>query len=244
MKLAVVGKGGVGKTTIAAFIARAWAAEGCEVLAVDADPDSDLPFALGFDPDTVPLISKMRQLIKERVGSTGSFFRLDPEVGDILDRYSVSRDNLRLLALGAIQEADKGCACPENAFLKSLIRHIILRENQRLVVDFEAGIEHLGRGAASGIDVMLVVVEPTATSVNSFRRIKKLAKDLGISQVKVILNKVDNADNREFLYQNVIGNDIILEIPYSEELLLASRIYLEEIPLKHIWRALLDRLSG
>ena len=242
MKLAVAGKGGVGKTTIAAMIARTWAGQGQDILAIDADPDSDLPFALGFDYDAVPKISEMRDLIKERTG--GAFFRLDPEVNDILDKYSVRRDNLRLLVLGAIQEADKGCACPENSFLKALLRHIVLTENQRIIVDFEAGIEHLGRGAASGIDMMLIVVEPIMTSINSYRRIKRLAEELGISAVKVIFNKIKNAEDSVFLSHNVPKEDFIMEIPYSEELLQASKTCSEEIPLKFMWAALIDKLSG
>lgn len=244
MKIAVTGKGGTGKTTIAAFIARTWAEKGCRTLAIDADPDSDLPFVLGFNPETVPRISEMRALIKERTGATGSFFRLAPEVDDILEKYSVSRGNLRLLALGAIQEADKGCACPENSFLKSLIRHIVLEESQRLVVDFEAGIEHLGRGAASGIDVMLIVVEPTATAVNSYRRIKKLAGELGIGRVIAVWNKVKDEDDRRFLSGNLQNEEKAIEIPFSAEILDASRKYQNNIPLPQLWESLVERLES
>lgn len=236
MKLAIAGKGGAGKTTIASMIARTWAKDGYEVLAIDADPDSDLPFALGFDYDSAPKISEMRALIKERTG--GAFFRLDPEVNDILDKYSVRKGNLRLLVLGAIQEADKGCACPENAFLKALLRHIVLSDNQRVIVDFEAGIEHLGRGAAAGIDVMLIVVEPIMTSVNSYRRIRKLAKELGIKKILALGNKARDESDREFLSKNIPEDEILMVIPFSDELEEASRVYSEQLPMAGVWQEL------
>jgi CO dehydrogenase maturation factor len=242
MKIAVSGKGGVGKSTVASMIARTWAEMGSEVLAIDADPDSDLPFLLGFDSVQIPKISQMRDLIKARMGG-GSFFTLDPQVDDILDKFAVRRGNLRLLVLGGIEEADKGCACPENFFLKSLIRHIALTEDSHLIVDFPAGIEHLGRGAAKGIDLMLIVVEPMMTAIASYHRISALAKELGIEKIAVIVNKIHN-NNDIYLIINNITSVIIAEVPYSEEILAVSKGEREGIPCRKVWEGMIGMMNA
>ena len=174
MKIAVTGKGGVGKTTLAGTIARILAADGYKVLAVDADPDANLASALGIAPDVargiVP-IADMKELIEERTGAKtgtmGGFFKINPRVDDIPDELSVPLDGIRLMVMGTVKEGAGGCVCPESVLLRSLVRHLLLRRKEAVILDMEAGIEHLGRGTASAVDAMIVVVEPGARSVRT-----------------------------------------------------------------------------
>ena len=199
MKIAVSGKGGVGKTTVAGAIARYWAMKGKRVLAVDADPVNHLADVLGIPEDRRPEpLSSMSELIEERTGvapgmSFGKLFRMNPKVDDIPSRYSVeSPSGARLLVLGTIDLAGSGCFCPESALLRTLIDHLVLMSDDYLVVDMEAGLEHLGRGSSRGIDLLLIVVEPGHRSIDTAVKIRALADGIGIQRVKVIMNKVDS----------------------------------------------------
>ncbi len=195
MKLAVAGKGGVGKTTIAGTLARLFAREGERVIAVDADPAMNLKFALGIAENPEP-ISELKDLISERTAAdTGmGVFKLNPKVDDILMRFGAAGpDGVMLLVMGTIEKGGTGCTCPENAFLRALLRHVLFKEST-VILDMEAGIEHLGRGTARGVDLMLTVVEPGMRSVETVARIKKLGEDIGITRFAAVINKVTTTE--------------------------------------------------
>ena len=187
MKIAISGKGGVGKTTLAAGLSMLLAKEGKQVIAIDADPDSNLASALGINGEVKPL-SAMIDLIKERVGEEG-FIKLNPKVDDILKNYSVKKGNINFIQLGTIKKADSGCFCPPATLLKALLRHLIFNEEEFLIMDMEAGLEHLGRGLTKGIDLLIIVIEPGQRSIETAKKIRKLSEELGIRNVRVILNK-------------------------------------------------------
>ena len=233
MKIAVTGKGGVGKTTLAGTIARILAADGYKVLAVDADPDANLASALGIAPDVargiVP-IADMKELIEERTGTKagtmGGFFKINPRVDDIPDELSVQLDGIRLMVMGTVKEGAGGCVCPESVLLRSLIRHLLLRRKEAVILDMEAGIEHLGRGTASAVDAMIVVVESGARSIRTADSIRKLATDIGIQRLFVVLNKVPATDMDEVLA--LLGDyEVIGSLPYSDQV---RRADLDEAP--------------
>lgn len=196
MKLAISGKGGVGKSTLAGTLARLWATEGRRVLAIDADPDANLASALGMPPalrEQIRTISTERQLIEERTGAKvrefGQMFKLNPAVSDIASRYAQGFAGVDLLVLGAVQRAAGGCACPESVLLKALVMHLVLNRDEFVILDMEAGIEHLGRGTAMGVDLMAVVVEPGRRSLETAQRIREMAAAIKIRRFGVVLNK-------------------------------------------------------
>lgn len=203
MKIAIAGKGGVGKTTISALICLALTDKGFSVLAVDADPDANLGTVLGFPgADKIIPIIKMKELVDERMqvqGGNRSLFKLNPKVDDIPDKFLQEYRGVKLIVMGTIEGGDSGCACPENTFLKRLLHQIVLRENEHIVVDFEAGIEHLGRGTADKFDHLIIVVEPTHLSMDTLDRIYPLAKDIGIKDIWVIVNSVKADSDIEFV---------------------------------------------
>lgn len=223
MKIAITGKGGVGKTTLAAYLAYMLKKNGREVLAVDADPDANLGMALGFSSDEleeVHTIANDRQLIKERTGAepgiSGQWFSLNPTVADIPSRYVSVRNGIKLLQLGASETGGSGCACPESAFLKALLSHIILEENDAVVVDMEAGIEHLCRGTARSVDAFIIVVEPGQRSITTAKTIVKLAEDIGVTNIYAVVNKC--VGNDLSLIEEALGNiQVIGTIPYMKE---------------------------
>jgi len=206
MKLAITGKGGVGKTTLTALIAQIYADQGREVLAVDADPSPCLAGALGF-PDELRAklapVSEMDDLIYERTGAKkgqlGGFFTINPRVDDIPERFSVRHRGVRLLEMGAVEMGGSGCICPEAAMLKTLFTHLMFRKDDVLLLDMYAGVEHLGRATVDFVDAMLVVVEPTRRSLGTAAQIKKLANDIGLTRLYLVGNKVRNEDESQFL---------------------------------------------
>jgi CO dehydrogenase maturation factor len=206
MKLAISGKGGVGKTTVAALLAQAYADAGREVLVADGDPSPCLAGALGFPPelrDQLHPIAEMDELIEERTGAKpgtiGGFFTLNPRVDDIPERFSVVHKGVRLLEMGSVDTGGSGCICPEAAMLKTLFTHLLFRKDEVLILDMYAGVEHLGRATVDFVDAMLIVVEPTRRSLGTANQIKQLANDIGLTRCWLVGNKVRNEDEKLFL---------------------------------------------
>jgi CO dehydrogenase maturation factor len=206
MKLAITGKGGVGKTTLTALLAQSYADAGRQVLAVDADPSPCLAGALGFPDelrDELHPIAEMDALIEERTGAkpgtVGGFFTLNPRVDDIPERFSVVHRGVRLLEMGSVDLGGSGCICPESAMLKTLFTHLLFRHDDILLLDMYAGVEHLGRATVDFVDAMLVVVEPTRRSLGTAKQIKKLANDIGLQRLYLVGNKVRNEEEARFL---------------------------------------------
>lgn len=223
MKIAVSGKGGVGKTSVAAGLALLFKNKGKNVIAIDADPDANLAVTLGFlDSERPEPISELKKLILKRTGEVGAFFKLNPKVDDIPDRFSAKRDNMMLIEMGTVKKGGSGCVCPESAFLKALLSHIFLNRGEVVIVDMEAGIEHLGRGTAQSVEKFLIVVEPNRTSVNTAENIKQLAKGLGVKDILAIGNKIRSKEDRDFIKKNLNGISIQGYIDF-DELLLGSR---------------------
>jgi CO dehydrogenase maturation factor len=222
MKLAIVGKGGVGKTTLSASLAMRLSGQGRSVVAVDADPDGNLALAVGVPAERMPEpIAAMRELILERTDAKdeggGLMFKLNPKVDDLPDRFSVDANGVRLLVLGTLELGGKGCFCPEAAVLKSLMQHLLLRVTDDVILDMEAGLEHIGRASAGGVDALISVIEPGMRSVQTAKRISSMAKDIGIGRTFVVANKIRDASQRQVL-QEALGERIILgELPYSAQ---------------------------
>jgi CO dehydrogenase maturation factor len=223
MKLAIVGKGGVGKTTLAASLARRLAVTGQSVIAVDADPDGNLAAALGVAGDTVPRpIAQMRDLILGRTGAkdegAGLIFKLNPDVDDLPERFSVNVHGVRLLVLGTVELGGKGCMCPEGAVLKALMQHLLLRLPSHVILDMEAGLEHMGRASARGVDALITVVEPGMRSVQTALRVQQLAKDIGIERTCIVANKIRSPHEIEVLSEALAGRTILGHLPYCSQL--------------------------
>ncbi|HEY74168.1 MAG: carbon monoxide dehydrogenase [Chloroflexi bacterium] len=205
-KIAISGKGGVGKTTLSALLAHIYAEQGRDVIAIDADPAGGLAEALGFPPDMIAQVTpvaEMDELIYERTGAkpgtSGGFFTINPRVDDIPDRFSISHQGIRFLRLGDIEIGGSGCICPESALLKALITHLLLYRNEMMILDMEAGVEHLGRATARAVDAFLVILEPGRRSLDTARRVRQLAGDIGINQVYAVGNKVRGESDWAFL---------------------------------------------
>lgn len=220
MKIAISGKGGAGKTTLAALLAQAFAGAGRNVLAADADPSPCLAGALGF-PDELRAelhpIAEMEDLIYERTGAkpgtTGGFFTLNPRVDDIPERFSVSHRGVRLLEMGSVDLGGSGCICPESALLKTLFTHLLFRKDDVLILDMYAGVEHLGRATVDFVDAMLIVVEPTRRSLGTAAQIKALATDIGLTRLLLVGNKVRNRDEAAFLEAETPGMPLLGMLP-------------------------------
>lgn len=222
MKLAISGKGGVGKTTIAAGLIKYFARQGYQVYAVDADPDTSLGMVLGLPEErlgTIKPIVEMRELIAERTGGSGAFFSLNPEVDSLLQDYTIRNGNILFLKMGAIKPGGSTCYCRENAVLNAMVNALILKHREMVVLDMGAGIEHLTRGTARGVDLMLIVTEPTLVSVQTARVVQKLAAELGIKQIKFVGNKLRQPRDEEFILGHLPPGDVIGLIPFQTEIL-------------------------
>lgn len=220
MKLAISGKGGVGKTTLTALLAQVYADAGRDVLAVDADPSPCLAGALGFSDEkraALHPISEMDELIHERTGAkpgtVGGFFTLNPRVDDIPERFSVQQRGVRLLEMGSVDLGGSGCICPEGAMLKTLFTHLLFRKDDVLLLDMYAGVEHLGRATVDFVDAMIVVVEPTRRSLGTAAQIKKLANDIGLDRLALVANKVRDDEERAFVEAESPGIPVIGFLP-------------------------------
>jgi CO dehydrogenase maturation factor len=231
MKIAITGKGGVGKTTLTALLAQVYANQGRQVLAVDADPSPCLAGALGF-PDELRAelhpIAEMDALIEERTGAkpgtVGGFFTLNPRVDDIPERFSVLHQGVRLLEMGSVDFGGSGCICPESAMLKTLFTHLLFRKDDVLLLDMYAGVEHLGRATVDFVDAMIVVVEPTRRSLGTAAQIKKLAEDIGLSRLWLVGNKVRNDEEAKFLESESPGLPVLGFLPADLKVQEADRL--------------------
>lgn len=227
MKLAVSGKGGVGKTTFSALLVRTLNAQGKHVLAIDADPDANLAAALGVpDADRITPIAEMKDLIFERTeaksGSIGGFFKLNPKVDDLPDALSAKLDNIKLMRLGGVKKGGSGCICPESTLLRALVMHVVLVRDEVVVMDMEAGIEHLGRATASAVDRLIVVVEPGRRSMDTAGHIRKLASEINLKNITIVGNKIRSKKDEEFIKKHMDGFEFLGFMPYDEALIEAD----------------------
>jgi len=227
MKLAVSGKGGVGKTTFAALLIRTFNDQGKHVLAIDADPDANLAAALGIsDSVKITPIAEMKELIYQRTeakpGTIGGFFKLNPRVDDLPDSLSAKLDNIKLMRLGSVKKGGSGCLCPESTLLRALVTHIVLMRDEVVIMDMEAGIEHLGRATASAVDKLIVIVEPGRRSIDTAGHIKKLAAEIGLNNIAVVGNKVRSEKDEDFLKKHLSDFEFLCFLPYDDALIEAD----------------------
>jgi len=230
LKLAISGKGGVGKSTLAAVFAHLAVQEGWRVLAVDADPAASLAATLGMPEDEqhkiVPLAER-RALVEERTGAKvrqyGQIFKLNPDVAGIAEKESAFFRGIHLLVLGAIERGGSGCACPESVLLRELVADVVLNKDDCVILDMEAGLEHLGRATARGVDLLLVVAEPSNRAVEVAGSIRRLAGEASIRRVAVAGNKVTGPADEEFLRKAFGGAGYIGSLPFDAVIPRADR---------------------
>jgi len=231
MKLAITGKGGVGKTTLTSLLAYHYAEQGGAVLAIDADPSPCLGAALGFPPHllkSLTPIAEMRDLIAERTeskpGTFGGYFKLNPRVDDIPERSTVKHRGITLLELGAVEKGGSGCICPESVLLKQLVSHILLRRNERVLLDMYAGVEHLGRATAEAVEAMIIVVEPTGRSLATAAQIKRLAADIGLKQLFLVGNKIQSPADRAYIEAHLPDLEVLGYLPHTSQVQAADQV--------------------
>ena len=231
MKIAITGKGGVGKTTLTSLLAWLYATEGARVIAIDANPDANLATALGFSADEVQKITPIAELgglIQERTGaksdSLGTFFKLNPKVDDIPERFSIQKDGVKLLVMGTVKRGGSGCLCPEGAMLKSLLSHLVLGRSEVVIMDMDAGVENLGRGTAKAVDAFIIVVEPGQRSFQTARAIQRLAEDLGVKKCYVVGSKTHDENERRFIIGNLSDFEVLGFINHHSEVGEADRL--------------------
>lgn len=223
MKLAITGKGGTGKSTIAGILTHYYKNDGYKVLAVDADPDANLASAIGIPAEkasSIIPISEQRKLIKERTGANpgqfGQLFKMNPTVHDIPDEFCIDYQGIKLLVMGAIRKGGSGCACPENVLLRSLLSEIILNRDEVIIVDMEAGIEHLGRATAKSIDKMIIIVEPGSRSISTAKTIMRMAKEIAIQSLVIVGNKIQDEKQKDWISKQFSQDQILGMISYHE----------------------------
>ena len=233
MKIAISGKGGVGKTMLASLLSTILGQSGRAVLAIDADPNATLASALGFPhPERITPISEMGDLIEERTGvrpgRTAPYFKLNPKVDDIPEKYWVEHNGIKLMVMGRLKKGGSGCYCPENALLEALVAHLLLRRDEVIIMDMEAGIEHLGRATAKAVDTMIIVVEPGKGSIETAYRIRDLAKDIGLENIRVVANKIRGEEDRKFLISAMPDFEFLGFIHYDQDIIEAD---ISNVPL-------------
>lgn len=231
MKIAITGKGGVGKTTFAGVLSKALAEERYKVLAVDADPDANLPMALGFPEEKrskITPLSEIKDMIAQRTearpGISSQMFKLNPKVDDIPEKYCIEHEGVKLLVMGTVKMGGSGCICPEHAFLRALMQHLLLGPQEALVIDMEAGIEHLGRATADCVDAFIVVVEPGQRSIQTLKTIKKLAEDIGVKKIFAVGNKIRTEEEKEFINTACEGIPVLGFLSFDSDLMEADRL--------------------
>lgn len=226
MKIAVSGKGGAGKSTVSAQMVRCFSLQDIPVFAVDADPDANLGLVLGLDPQKLeqlrPLI-ELEEVISEKNKGGGTFVDLNPDVDDVLENYTLKDGLVRFLKMGALKQGGTACYCKENSFLNSILTTMLLDRPEAVVLDMSAGVEHLTRGTARGIKVMLVIVEPTRVGVSTALAVDKLSRDLEIGEIYFIGNKIRSAEDRAFLESNLPQERFAGMLSFSEQVLEKAR---------------------
>jgi CO dehydrogenase maturation factor len=224
MKIAITGKGGVGKTTVTALWGRALAREGRDVFLVDADPDANLAAAVGVPVGSLPRpLVGLKELIRERTGAdpdkVGQYFKLNPLVSDLPDAYAVKIDGMRLLVVGGIRGGGQGCACPQGTFLKAMMRHLMLDRREVMLVDMEAGLEFLGRASVIGTDALVAVIEPGQRSLETAAAIERMGREIGVKRFAAVANKITGAGQVEKLRAGLPpGMELLGSVPYSPAL--------------------------
>lgn len=229
MKIAITGKGGVGKTTLSGTLARLYAEEGYRVVAVDADPDANLASSIGLPKDSAQKLTPladMKDLVEERTGmkpgTTGGFFTINPKVDDIPEKYSVEYKGIKMLVMGTVDTGGSGCVCAEHVLLRNLMAHLVLERKDVVIMDMEAGVEHLGRGTAQAVDAFIVVVEPGARSVQTAEKVKQLANDIGVKQVMVVGSKIRKESDKQFIIDSLSNLEVIGFLSYDEKVVEAD----------------------
>jgi CO dehydrogenase maturation factor len=227
MKLAVSGKGGVGKTTFSALLIRTLNEHGKRVLAIDADPDANLAAAIGIaNAENITPVAEMKELIFDRTearpGTVGGFFKLNPRVDDLPEKLSAKIGNIKLMRLGGVKKGGSGCICPESTLLRALVTHIVLARDEIVVMDMEAGIEHLGRATASAVDRLIVVVEPGRRSIDTARNIRQLSSEIGLNTIALIGNKIRTPKDQDFLKTHLPDFEFLGFLPYDDDLIEAD----------------------
>lgn len=238
MKIAISGKGGVGKTLLASLLSKLFAKSGYSVLAIDADPDANMAATLGFShPEKITPISEMKDLVAERTGAqpgqAAAYFKLNPKVDDLPEKYWQELDDVKLMVMGRTKRGGSGCYCPESVLLKALISHLLLARDEVIIMDMEAGIEHLGRATASAVDKLIMVVEPGRRSLETARTIQGLAGDIGLKNVALVGNKIRGKSDRDFLAGSLPDLEFIGFIPYDQAIVdadLANQPLLDASP--------------
>jgi len=227
MKIAISGKGGVGKTLLSSLLSRIFIDSGFSVLAIDADPDANLAATLGFPhPEEIAPISELEDLITERTGArpgqSAPFFKLNPKVDDLPETYSAEHKGVKLMRMGRIKRGGTGCYCPEGALLQALLSHLLLQRDEVVILDMEAGIEHLARGTAKAVDKLIVVAEPGRRSIETAQTINKLASDLGLKNIAVVGNKIHSQAEKDFITASLPGFEFLGFIPYDQTIVEAD----------------------
>jgi CO dehydrogenase maturation factor len=200
---------------------------GKRVLAIDADPDANLAAGIGIEnADRIVPIAEMKELVFDRTGaqpgSIGGFFKLNPKVDDLPDALSATLENIKLMRLGGVKKGGSGCICPESTLLRALVMHIVLARDEVVVMDMEAGIEHLGRATAKAVDKLIVVVEPGRRSIDTAEHIRRLAAEIGLNSIAVVGNKIRGPKDREFLQKHLHDFEFLGFLPYDEALIEAD----------------------
>ncbi len=216
MKIAFCGKGGVGKSIIAALLSLAFLEDNYQVLAIDADPSPHLARLFGIEKDVVP-IAEMKDLLEERAQKSGPFYTLNPKIEDLPEKFLIEKDGLKLMVLGAIREAGKGCACPEQRVMRKLLTYLILKANEVVIVDMEAGVEHFGRASIVPMDIILAISRSYKGSIATTKRILTLADQLKMKNVWILGNAVKN-EKEEKVLREEFGDRLLGVLPYDEEL--------------------------